>query len=514
MADIVANGAQPPEPEMTAPRVAAPIDWETHKPLSFRARTLFATGDAVDGIVNFGVVSFLLYYLTAVCGVPGTMAGVIFALATVLDAIADPLIGSVSDNTRSRWGRRLPYMLASAVPAALLFALLFSLPHLKPAWLLAVYAGFLLLALRVAMSTFTLPYAALGAELCTDYNERSTLFAFRWFFNCFGNLLMFLLAFMVWMKGRDGLMDREAYVGFGWSSGVIALAAALTACLAAKPLLARLRPIEQPRYKGLGSLAAEFREVAANRSFWILFICVLLFWTAVGVSSTLGLHANLYFWRLPSALIAALPLINLAGFGLGIPLVALALRRFEKRTISAAGLAITCISLGVPAPLKILGLLPSGQPLLLILATGAFLGGLAGTFALVSWGSMMADAADEHEHLFGSRREGLYFAGISLSFKAAAGLGGLISGVALDVIRFPQGVAAIDADRIAPETLRDLGLVHGPLAALLGLVGALVLVAYRLDRKAVARIQVEIAARRAGPSATPPGGAGGRGLSS
>ena len=89
---------------------------------------MFTAGDIVDGTVNFGIGAFIFYYLTAVCGLSGTMAGGLLAVSTVSDAMLDPLIGSITDNTRSRFGRRLPYMLIASVPATLSFSLLFSLP--------------------------------------------------------------------------------------------------------------------------------------------------------------------------------------------------------------------------------------------------------------------------------------------------------------------------------------------------------------------------------------------------
>lgn len=473
-------------------RPAAPAS--ASAPLTFAAKTTFATGDAVDGIVNWGVTSFAFYYLTAVCGMPGTLAGAILAISIAIDAVADPLIGSISDNTRSRWGRRLPYMFAAVVPGTVAFGLLFSIPAIETEWMLALYVGSVLLLLRLSMSFYFLPYAALGAELTTDYAERSVLFAFRWFFNCFGNLILLVLAYWVFLHGEN-LSNREAYVGFGWASAAVALAAGLTAAFGALPLRGRLRVVTQTSRPGLAQLAREMREVIQNRSFWRLFLCVLLFWTSVGVATTLGIHVNLYFWELPADVIGTLPLVNLAGWGLAIPAVPMLHKIFDKRDVALSGLVLTCVLHLVPAPLKILGLLPEGQTLYALLGAVSFLGGVAGTCALVSWGSMMADAADEHEMLFGSRREGLYFAGLALSFKAAAGLGGLLAGLALDAIRFPN-VAEAGVAALTPEVVRNLGIVQGPVASLLGIAGALLLLGYKINKQELARIQAEIARRQ------------------
>jgi GPH family glycoside/pentoside/hexuronide:cation symporter len=117
----------------------------------------------------------------------------------------------------------------------------------------------------------------------------------------------------------------------------------------------------------------------------------------------------------------------------------------------------------------------------------------------IGFQSMMADAADEHECLFGTRREGLYFAGLNFAGKAATGLGALVAGVGLDLIGFPTNLAAKAEPglAIAAPTLTRLGLVIGPAVGTIYLMSTLIFLAYRLDRSAYARIQQTLEARRA-----------------
>jgi GPH family glycoside/pentoside/hexuronide:cation symporter len=112
--------------------------------------------------------------------------------------------------------------------------------------------------------------------------------------------------------------------------------------------------------------------------------------------------------------------------------------------------------------------------------------------------SMMADATDEHEHRFGVRREALFFSGLTLAVKAASGLGGFIAGVALDLIRFPAAAAAKGGDlTLAPDVIRNLGLVAGPLPAAITLLAPLALLGYTLSRRRHAAIVADLAERRA-----------------
>src|SRR6185437_11617958 len=96
--------------------------------LSFGALAVYGSGSMVSDTMAFGLNTLLLFYLTIVCGLSGSAAGIALGLTLVVDSCIDPLVGSLSDNSRSRHGRRHPFMLAAAIPTALAFGLLFSIP--------------------------------------------------------------------------------------------------------------------------------------------------------------------------------------------------------------------------------------------------------------------------------------------------------------------------------------------------------------------------------------------------
>ena len=97
-------------------------------------KTIYGSGNVVDGMSAYVFGTFLFFYFTAVCGLSGSQTGVALFLALVIDAVADPLIGSISDNSGSRFGRRHPFMIASALPIAIMFGLLFSIPASLSGW--------------------------------------------------------------------------------------------------------------------------------------------------------------------------------------------------------------------------------------------------------------------------------------------------------------------------------------------------------------------------------------------
>jgi GPH family glycoside/pentoside/hexuronide:cation symporter len=246
----------------------------------------------------------------------------------------------------------------------------------------------------------------------------------------------------------------------------------------------------------LGRLLAEVVEVFRNPSFRILFLACLILFVAIGAAAALTLHANTYFWKLPSQSILITSLSNTFGILVGVFVAAGVAKVLEKRTTALIGISMIGVCQFTPAILKVAGLIPPGGALI-ILATGHFFAGIGAGMALIGFQSMMADAADEHEHLFGARREGLYFAGISFSAKASSGIGALIAGIVLDVIGFPHGLAASGAAHaIPPDAVRNLGLLYGPGASVLTAVCVITLLRYRRGRADHAVIREALIARR------------------
>ena len=461
-------------------------------------KVIYATGAAIDGISNSILPQFLLFYLTVVCGLGATLAGIAVSCSLVIDAVADPFIGSMSDNNVSRWGRRHPFLLASALPMAISLGMLFSIPVGLPKWALFAYAAVTLLVLRISISAWVLPYQALGAELADDYDERSTIVAYRVFFAMPAVALCLTLGFLVFLRGPNGLLNRAAYSPFGWTCGLIILLSALTATLGTRKLIATLhRPRKQSRNTAL-RLFSEVRELLHHRSFLILAGAATVFFIALTASANLGLHAAKFFWKLPNGVIQQTAIALYVAPILGILLVAAATRRLEKRTLAVIALGYMALSLIVLPLLKIGGILPEGgMGLYVPLVANSVLTGMFVGSATIVYQSMFVDAADEHEALFGARREALFYAGLNLAVKCGAGLGALLSGVALDLIAFPsdiakQGTAAID---IPAKTISALGIVYGPVPGLIIALSAVLLFGYRLTRREHARIRDELGRR-------------------
>lgn len=457
------------------------------KRLGFGLLSIYGSGAMTEVVMTFAVGQFLLFYLTIVCGLPGTLAGVVGLLSLTLDAFVDPLVGSLSDNLHSRFGRRHPFMIGASIPIAVTLVLLFAIPSNLSGIGLFAYATVLCLLLRVAMSLFQVPFLALGAELSDDYQERSTIVAFRVAFGVVGTIIATILSYGLFLAAPGAMTHRAPYVLVAASFAVIIVGASLLCGLGTLGARGRLHGPPPSSPGAISRLVAEVREIFRNRSFRVLFLAILLFFVAQGVAGPLTIYANTYFWKISTLQIRDLTLIYTAGLTVGIIVTGVLSRFLEKRTVAFIGLFCFLGSQLVPASLRVAGFVASPRDVMFVLTLAVIALGFGTSAAVIGYQSMMADAADEHEHLFGARREGLYFAGINLSAKASTGLGVLIAGVVLDLIGFPHGVSAASA-HIAPRTIVELGLIYGPGAAVVSAISVTILFAYRLDRRSHAAI--------------------------
>jgi glycoside/pentoside/hexuronide:cation symporter, GPH family len=377
--------------------------------------------------------------------------------------------------------------------------LIFMLPSGLGQGALFVWLTVLSIALRVSTSLFILPYAAVGAELSDSYAERSSLMTWRWGLGMIGAVIAVALGFEVFLAGHDGLSHRAAYPPFALVLAGILLLAGLVATRTIYAARGRLHaPSKDTGWIGVRVLRG-LLETFRNRSFRILFIGALLFFIALGTNSSLALHANTFFWHLTAPQTQLVTLALFGGLLAGAPLAGPFLARMEKATVLMVGIGGLLVAQGAPALLRLLHLFPwAGEALAWLLAGIMFLGGALMATAAIAFSSMMADAADEHEHLFGERREGLFFAAWAFASKASTGAGALIAGVVLQVIRFPTNLAERGGtSAVLPERMVDLlGLFYGPGAALLSLASAFTILFYRLDSKAHAAIMVDLVERR------------------
>jgi Na+/melibiose symporter-like transporter len=469
-------------------------------PLPLRTKLAYGVGQVAEGAKNGAFEFFLFFYYTQVLGLSGTLAGAAMMIALVADAVTDPMVGSLSDSLRGRWGRRHPFLYASALPLAISFALLFQPPAgLGQAGLFGWLTVFGLLT-RFAMTLYFVPHMALGAELSPDYRERTTIVAFRTFFGMAGGTAVPVAGLAIWFAATPerpvGQLDAAAYPGFATFFAAVMAAVILLCALGTHGRIPHLAQPDEPTEPfGVRRLLGEIGAALRNPSFRALFLGLVVFFVMRGVQSSLGLHMGTYFWRISSDEILQLAVGTIAGFVVGLPFWAWASRRLDKKPTFLIGVTGFSLLVLLPPCLHMLGAWPApGTPGYVGgLVAGSALATFFAAAGLVTAGSMMADVADEHELETGRRQEGVLFGAQSLAAKSASGVGHQIAGIGLDLISFPANAAP---EAVGAHQVLGLGLLAGPGIGMLAVLAIVLLAGYRLNRESHAAIANALASRK------------------
>ncbi len=433
-------------------------------------------------------VAFIFFYYSAVLGLSGTLVGAALAVGLAADASVDPVIGSWSDNMKSRHGRRLPLMALSVPLIAISLGLLFSPPDGLGQIALFGWLAVMSVAVRSSISLFNVPYIALGAELTTDYAERTSVVVYRAFTGICSGVVVTAIGYSFFFAD-GGLQRPGGYSSFGWSVALLIFVCLTLCCLGIRRYAAALPQPEQAPGSMLRRLPGEVKEIFSNRSFRLLFISAVIIYAAAGANASLNSHAFVYVWRIESEQIQFISYAFLVGILLGVVFAPALQRTVEKKNVVIAGFLLLIANWLVLQGAMLAGFYhPLGNAALLPMQCNSFVAGIGFGFILVAYPSMMADAADEHEYLFGRRREGLYFAGLGFANKAATGLGVMVAGVALDLIQFPSS-AGQTASMVLPDAIQSrLVMIWGPVPAVIAIISLIILASYGITRARHAQI--------------------------
>lgn len=471
----------------------------------FRTQIFQGVGALPDTFKTFAINTFLLLYYNQVLGLPALHVSGAMFIALLVDAVTDPMVGSYSDRFRSRLGRRHPFMYASALPLGICCCFLFAPPEFPADWprepLLLAWLGFFLIATRVCMTFFMIPWSALFAELSDDYLERSAIVSYRFFFGWLGGITLYFSVFTFIFPSTAeyplGQLNPESYRTF---------AAVLALCIASAVLITthftrdQIPFLMQPQSVAppfsLRRVIADLRLALENPDFLTLFCAVLASAVVVGTMQAFEIYMATYFWGLDTVGLRWLALSftgALLAFLTVVPLQA----RVDKKHV-LIGCSVLLIANGMLlVGLRFLDVLPSnGSPLLLkLLVADSIVRAYLGTTALIMFTSMMADTLDVQELNTGQRQEGLFNSALAFSAKATSGLGTLITGVLLDaVIRFPVGAAGPVEDA---GVVTRLGVIYGFVVPLFNVLWMVLVLRYTITRERHAEVRRTLEQRRA-----------------
>ncbi|WP_082897019.1 MFS transporter [Thalassotalea crassostreae] len=469
--------------------------------LTFLTKVSYGIGQMSQGVKDTAFQSFVVFYFSQVLGMPAVMAGFAALIALIVDAVTDPLMGDISDNWQSKWGRRHPFMIAAVIPFPLALYMLFSPPEgLNQDSLFLWLLGWSIVV-RVMLTLFNVPHNALGAELSSDYQERTKIVSYRTFLGYVGGIALSVIALNTFFKVSEqnpyGMLNPAGYSDLGLLAAVIAFVAMIICIVGTKNVIPFLpKPAKSEKKVDFKRSFKAFFEALKLAPFRAVFTVQVLSMIAGGAGTTFLLYTGSYFFALSTAEISVLTLTIVVGLIPATIIAPVLSKKIDKMPSLVWCLLLATLVSFSPIILRLFNIMPeNGSALIMPILFSTYVVGyslfIAGGIVI---GSMLADVADLHETNTGKRQEGLFFAANSFAQKAAYGVGALIAGIGLDVIAFPKQVAP---SMVSADDLFNLGLIAGPLPMAIYLIAVFFATKYDLNKDKHTQICAVLSEQRA-----------------
>lgn len=462
-------------------------------------RWIFASGGVCTGVVLVNAQYFLLIYYSQVLGLSASLAGLAMAIALVFDAVSDPAVGFISDNWKSRWGRRHPFLYASILPIALFSVLLWFPPADLGQLALFSYLLVCIVGLRIALTIFEIPSNSLVPELTTDYDERTRLFTYKesayWIVGAIaGGVVMYAVFLRPTPEYPDGLLNPEGYRDAAAIYASIAVAALLVSAVGLHRFIPYLSVPDAAADFGPRHFLRQSLDALRIPSLRTMLIATIVSATGTGVTMALWAYLYGFFWAVPTIHMSHMMLASALGAVPALYFQPRLIAGREKRSL-AVGLTLVGILLNtLPVALRLLDAFPENgsDALYWVLVLQNFVVGIVAVLLMGIMASMLADLVEQSQLATAHRPEGLIMATVTFSKKAAMALGTALAGALLDLAAFPTAAAVGEVP--APILFR-FGLIYMPVLLVSGVVGAYFLGRYKVARadheRAVAALHLD-----------------------
>ena len=412
-------------------------------PLTRRFKAVFAIGSTAESIVIQTTTLFLLLYYNQVRGAPADLVGIALSAGLVINAFWDPIVGSWSDRTRSRLGRRHPFMFAAILPIALSFFAVFNPPNGLSQTAELVWLCVFNIILQQALAVFHTPHLAFGGELSSDYTERSNIMAYNTFFLWMGDTILWVLSFGWVFRSSpgypNGALDPERWPGFSFIMACAVITILFVSAWFTRsriPYLPKSKP-DTPKF-GFTEFFHDIWRALTNRSYLMLLIGYFFLSLMNGVRGGLWLYTATFFWRLTNDQIAFFVIGSLISYVFGATMVTRFHRRFDKRKTAAAAVLVYCLGPALPLILGYHGILTHETTgLLVILIFFSMLQHAPYSILTTTVYSVLVDIADENELKHGIRQEGILFSTRTFFARVDQAIGAAVAGWVLTFIAFP-----------------------------------------------------------------------------
>ncbi len=448
-------------------------------PLPQRLKLVHGSGAVAFGVKDSGFSFFLLPFYNLVLGVDARTVGAALATALVVDALIDPLIGHLSDRTYTRWGRRLPWLYIAPIPLAVLWTFLWSPPFtgVPSFWEIVALA----VGVRMLLSACEVPSVSLVPEITDDYDERTTLFRYRFLSGWLGGLLMMVLAFTVFLPTPEAQLQPEGYAEYGVFGAALMVLAVIGSAAGQHKLIAKRPPMRPPPFSIPGAFS-EILDAFREKAFVVFALGGLAAYVAQGMTFSITQYVNLYVWQFSDMAFRFFPLVLFVSVVLMFLTVGPLHRRWGKPRTAAIAALTGLFFYFVPYALLLAGFWPTTGTTQSTVLLFAFLicANTSSVISIISATSMVAEIVEAFEERTGKRAEGTFYSGNWLVQKCATGGGILLTSFIVQSIDLAPGTAQAD---VGQDTVTQLVWLYMLVSTALALTAAFWLARFPITRE-------------------------------
>lgn len=444
------------------------------KKLSTLTKILYGTGDLGYSMTNSIIATIFPLFMMDVVGISPGLAAIALFIGRSWDYINDPIIGYLSDRTRSRFGRRRPWLLFGALPFGLAFLLLWIKPDIANTTALVLFYAFLYLLYEFTATAVYMPYFALTPELSEDYDERTQVTSFRMLFNIIGGLIAYTLPMM--LIGSVSPANADRLILMGAVFGAVAAIPYLVVFFSTKERKDFV-PEQPPK------LIPSLKSALKNKPFIFAAGIYLVTWlTIIILETNLLIYIKYGVLReSQSSIIMAVMFITAI---IALPFWTWISKKGNKRKAYMIGVAFWAVVMCA------LVLVRPETPFWVLLVM-CFLVGIGLSAAQVLPWAIIPDAIEWDEYQTGERHEGVFYSLITLLGKIANSIAVPVSLMVLELTGYVANAA-----QQPKSTLTGLKIMIGPIPALLLITGILFAYFYPLSREKYTHIVSELQQRR------------------
>ena len=467
--------------------------------ISLKTKLMFSSGSLEEAMLGAASIVTMVFY-NQILGVSAALCGIVFLVTSIIDAVSDPLVGAWSDNFHSRWGRRHPFMLFSALPLTVSFYLMYNPPSgltetMYFWWFLSTLA-----LMRIGKTFYSVPHAALGAELTDDYHERTSIFGFNMVTGLLaGTILGWFIPFVIFpstLGYENGFLNPDRYPLLAYSGAAWVFITVVICVVGTRDQIPNLHRVDNRQKIDVKEYLTDLGALLKSRSY--LSVCAgwLVIMSSGGVLAIVSTYTYIYAYELSTEILSYRGFTMVPGILIGVPLAAWLTRKLDKKRTAIYACIFVAFIIGLPHVLRMIGWFPDNDSIWLVpsLFGAIFVGYLLLPVIPIVVDSQLVDVADELEYRTGRRAEGVVFSIRTFGIKATSGLGGLLAGFGLEYIGFPENASI---ETLTPEVLNGLLFMTGPLYWILCFAGIVFMGLYDLNEKRHGEIMSVLEVRRA-----------------